>query len=245
MQDLPSGCKNAIDSDGMPIAGFAVRDDGVVLYWRQQWRKWIPLKVKVGANGFRNVGLGPRGTRETGVALLVLRAFVGLRPIGCEPLHYPDPDPGNNRLENLRWAPRGTSKLGRQLGPPPPMLRGSAKGISVLTEEQIPEIRRMYREGWPYKDIAVDLGVSEEAIRHVLIGRTWSHVIDPQGPLVMRHRGPDSESAPRSKLDWETVAEIRRLHADGKTYRQIAEQLGVNQCTVRDVCVYRTWKNPP
>ena len=72
MQGLPSGCKPAIGSDGKPIQGFAVRDDGVVFYWREQWTKWIPLKVKTGPSGFRKVALGPRGTRETGVALLVL-----------------------------------------------------------------------------------------------------------------------------------------------------------------------------
>ncbi len=247
MQDLPSGCKPAIGSDGKPISGFAVRDDGVVFYWREQWKRWIPLKVKIGPPGFRRVNLAPRRQyREIGVALLVPRAFVGPRPIGCEPLHYPDPDPGNNRLDNLRWAPRGTSKLGRQLGPTPPSPgRGESHHLAILTEDLVRDIRTMYREGFRYKEIAADLGASEEAVRHVLIGKTWTHVPDPEGPIVMRHKGPDSESANLSKLDWETVATIRRLHTEGKTYRQISEQLSVNQCTVRDVCVYRTWKNPP
>lgn len=34
---------------------------------------------------------------------LVLAAFVGPRPEGMEGCHSPDPNPANNRLENLRW----------------------------------------------------------------------------------------------------------------------------------------------
>ncbi len=34
---------------------------------------------------------------------LVLEAFVGPRPEGMECCHFPDRDPHNNRLENLRW----------------------------------------------------------------------------------------------------------------------------------------------
>jgi hypothetical protein len=116
---LPAGSKAITDFDdpGTVIPGFAVRDDGVVLYYRQQWRSWIPLRPKTGPGGFVKVRLVVRGmVREVGVALLVLRAFVGPRPIGCETLHYPDPDPANNCLDNLRWAPKRTSKLGRILG---------------------------------------------------------------------------------------------------------------------------------
>jgi predicted DNA-binding protein YlxM (UPF0122 family) len=234
------------DEPGINIPGFAVKDDGTVLYWREQWKKWIPLKPKIGPGGFVKVRIIHRGkVREIGVARLVLRAFVGLQPIGCEPLHYPDPDPANNHLDNLRWAPKGTSKLGRILGPtPPPMLRGSNKGVSVLTESQIPEIRRMYRDGWRYKEIAADIGVSEEAVRQVLIGKTWSHVPDPEGLIVMRRKGPDSDSAPKTKLDWETVETIRRQHADGLSYGEIALAHDISKCTVRDIIKGRTWKTP-
>ncbi len=241
--DLPANCKPAVNSDGSILPGFAVREDGTVLYHRPQWKRWVALKPKTGPSGFHRVALG---SREVGVALLVLRAFVGPRPIGCEPLHWPDPNPGNNHLANLRWAPRGTSKIGRTLGPsPPPVLYGSARPIAVLTEEDIPHIRRMYRTGWPYKDIADDFGVSEDCVRHVLIGKTWSHVIDPDGPVVMRHAGPDSEGSPRAKLDWETVAIIRRERTEGLSYRQIAARHDIDRCTVRDIAKRRTWKNPP
>lgn len=225
------------------IPGFAVKSDGVVFWWYMRGRRWVPLKPKTGPGGFRKVHMRIKGiVHEVGVALLVLRAFIGPRPIGCEPLHFPDPDPGNNRVENLRWAPRGASKLGRVLGPRLPVpKRGSAHHEAVLTEADIPEIRRMYREGFRYKEIAGDLGVAEETIRHVLIGETWRHVPDPDGPITMR-KGPDSDAAGNTKLDWATVRQIRAEHGAGKSYAMLAEEHGVSKCTVRDIIVGRTWK---
>lgn len=36
--------------------------------------------------------------------LMVLDAFVGPRPAGMEGRHFPDRDPGNNRIENLSYG---------------------------------------------------------------------------------------------------------------------------------------------
>lgn len=231
------------------IPGYAVRADGVVLQWVARRRKWVELKRKTGPGGFTKVRLVIRGReREIGVAHLVLRAFVGPRPMGCEPVHYPDSSPGNNRLENLRWAPRGTSKLGRMLAPTlPVVVRGSGHYHAVLIEEDIPGIRFLYRAGLGYKEIAEKLEVSEECIRHVLTGKTWAHIPDPLGPIVMRRKGPSSEECHLSILDWDQVAEIRAQRAAGKTYKEIAAAKGVSVCTVRDIDKERTWrpKNAP
>lgn len=42
---------------------------------------------------------------------LVLEAFVGPRPDGTEACHFPDREPSNNRLENLRWDTPGENQL--------------------------------------------------------------------------------------------------------------------------------------
>ena len=49
-----------------------------------------------------------RGVKnKTGhVHRLVLEAFIGPCPPGMECRHFPDRNPGNNRLENLRWGTR-------------------------------------------------------------------------------------------------------------------------------------------
>jgi hypothetical protein len=243
---LPAGARPIADPDDprAVIPGHAVRADGTVLRWIATRRRWIVLRPKVGPHGFVKVRVRVGGkVRELGVALLVLRAWVGPRPLGCEPLHYPDPDPGNNRLDNLRWAPRGTSKAGRTLGPSPPrVVRGDDHHTAVLAEADVPEIRRLYRAGVACPEIAERFGVAEETIRHVLIGRTWSHVPDPLGPIVMRRKGPAPGDAPLAKLDPAQAAEIRGHHAAGMSYREIARLYDVSYITVRDVVKGRTWK---
>ena len=83
---------------------------------------------------------------------------------------------------------------------------------------------------------------SEEAIRHVLIGKTWSHVPDPDGPLVMRRKGPASDACALTKLDWGSVAAIRKGHAAGRSYGTLAKEFGVSKCTIRDIVKGRTWR---
>lgn len=41
------------------------------------------------------------------LARAVLTAFVGPPPAGYVARHWPDPDPANNRVENLHWGPPG------------------------------------------------------------------------------------------------------------------------------------------
>lgn len=242
----PAGCRPVADFDdpGRAIPGYAVRDDGAVLYFDARRRRWVESRPKVAPNGFRKVRVrvGAR-VREIGVAQLVLRAFVGPRPIGCEPLHFPDPDPGNNALANLRWAPVGSSKVGRMLGPaPPPLRRGTERPNAVLTEEVVRDIRAQYRAGFRYKEIAAELAVNPETVRNVLTGRTWSHVPDPEGPIALRRPGPDPDAAVNTRLDWESVAAIRAGRAAGRTYADLAREHGVDRCTVRDILKGRTWR---
>jgi hypothetical protein len=243
---LPPDSRPVIDPNDPRslIPGHAVRDNGTVFYYSERWRKWVPLKTKTGPGGFVKVRLMVKGKeREIGVARLVLRAFVGPQPLGFEPLHFPNVDPADNRLCNLRWAPIGSSKVGRMLsGSPPPPPRGDNHHNARLTAADVPEIRRMYRDGFMYKEIAIEFDVSEETIRHVLIGETWSHVPDPDGPIVMRRHGPGSDSASNTKLDWGSVRAIRAGHAAGRSYRKLGAEFGVDRCTIRDIIKGRTWR---
>lgn len=243
--ELPSDSRPVVDPDDPRsiIPGHAVRTDGTVLHWDARLKKWVSLKLKAGTGGFVKVRLRDGSEREIGVARLVLRAFVGPQPLGQEPLHFPNPDTADNRLVNLRWAPIGSSKVGRMLsGSPPPPPRGETHHNARLTEADIPEVRRMYRDGFMYHEIALEFAVSPETIRHVLIGETWSHVVDPDGPIVMRRHGPDSDSASNTKLNRGSVRAIRAGHAAGRSYRELGAEFGVNYCTIRDIIKGRTWR---
>jgi len=248
---LPADSRPVVDYEdprAAPLPGFAVRADGTVLYLdgRRPRKVWRPLKVKTGPGGFTKVRINLGGrVREVGVAHLVLRAFVGPRPTGCEPLHFPDPDPANNRLENLRWAPRGTSKAGRTLGPTaPPATRGDDHPFAVLSEADVPRVRSLYRAGFGYKEIAEKHGVHPETVRKLLKGETWSHVPDPEGPLVMRRRGPDAEASNLARLDWGLAEEIRGHLAAGMRPKQVAAIYEISVSAVRDIQHGRTWRAP-
>ena len=100
-----------------------------------------------------------------------------------------------------------------RLGPLPPLVKGGSRHFhAVLVEDDIPEIRALYRAGVGYKEIAEKLDVSEECVRHVLIGKTWGHIPDPLGPVMMRRRGHPPRNGRLSILDWDQVAEIRAPH---------------------------------
>lgn len=54
--------------------------------------------------------------------------------------------------------------------------RGSRNPLSVLTEEDIPTIKRLREEGFSYRLIGDMYGSHRETVRLACIGRTWSHV---------------------------------------------------------------------
>ena len=76
-------------------------------------RGWGPRRIRervlmqqaLPRYGHRLVTLQRTGVIQTLlVHRLVLTAFVGPCPTGMQCCHFPDRDPANNRLENLRWG---------------------------------------------------------------------------------------------------------------------------------------------
>lgn len=71
------------------------------------------LKPVRGDQGRLQVGLsGPNGKSDRRIHLLVLEAFVGLRPAGVDGCHWDDVK-NNNRLENLRWDTKSANMRDR------------------------------------------------------------------------------------------------------------------------------------
>lgn len=54
--------------------------------------------------------------------------------------------------------------------------RGSARANSKLTEEDIPEIRRLLGEGLSFVKIAKRYGVASSLIGRIKYGKAWAHV---------------------------------------------------------------------
>jgi hypothetical protein len=105
---------------------------------------------------------------------LVLTAFVGPCPIGMEGCHR-DGDKANNRLSNLRWGtPKSNSEDRVRHGT---QVRGERSHFSVLTEDDVEEMRAWYLAGGVRQiDLAERYGVKPETVYLVLSGKTWAHL---------------------------------------------------------------------
>lgn len=219
--------------------------DGTVWKRRRQGPTWTQCKATM-LNGVVHVCLpNPRGgQRRYSVARLMCRTFDGPRPLGNEPLHYPDPDPWNNRAENVRWAPIGTNKLGKDPLPGRhPDQRGEKNPCARLTADLIPWVRAAYRAGSTALDIATELQVSDGAIREVLRGRTWAHIPDPHGPVALRAGVAQGPANCNAKLDELAVLEMRKRAKAGEPKRALAQAFRVSLPTVYQVVNGDTWKH--
>jgi hypothetical protein len=106
--------------------------------------------------GYQVLTLG-KARRQFRLHVLVLEAFVGLRPEGMQACHR-DNDKSNNRLSNLRWdTPSGNIADRRSYW-------GSENPRSKLTDEQRVEIRRRRRAGERTIDLAREFGVTSTRV---------------------------------------------------------------------------------
>lgn len=128
--------------------GYRVGDDGSV--WsrvrkRGQGRgkpplhffgEWQKLKPGTQHSGSLSVNLGRNKTRL--VARLVLEAFVGQCPPRMEACHFPDRDPSNCRLDNLRWGTSADNTADQRRHST--LIGGERHGMAKLTNAQVEEI---------------------------------------------------------------------------------------------------------
>ncbi len=107
----------------------------------------------------------------------VLEAFVGPCPEGMQACHFPDRDPTNNRLDNLRWdTPKANSLDSLKHGT---RARGDRQGSAKLDAEKVKDIRENYRHhtrDFGAKAFAAKYSVSLCTIQSVVSGRYWSHI---------------------------------------------------------------------
>lgn len=163
--------------------GYRVGDDGSVWCKRPvngktggvwKWRKLKPFPVTKA--GHLRIDLhiddGKRNCRY--VHRLVLEAFVGPCPEGMECCHFPDWNPGNNALSNLRWdTHKGNSGDMRSHGT---RLIGEKNPHARLNESTVKSIKEEYRNGIDRGNLGVKYGISRGHVNDILAGRKWSHV---------------------------------------------------------------------
>ena len=132
---------------------------------------------------------GGRG-KNVRVYRLVARAFLGPRPPGTE-INHINGRKVDSRLVNLEYIThaenvqhgydiglhrpmRGDASVAHRF--PHLMPRGSKHGMSRLTEDDIPAIRRRAAGGETQQSIAGSLHVDRATVGRVLRGKTWLHV---------------------------------------------------------------------
>ena len=119
-------------------------------------------------HGYQGVGLCKNGTRRSAlVHRLVLGAFVGRCPNGCEGSHL-DGNPGNNSIGNLRWETKAENEQ-RKIRHRSTK-HGELSPLAKLTNEDVLEMRRRRTAGEYYHDIAYAFGVARETARRAIVG---------------------------------------------------------------------------
>lgn len=105
---------------------------------------------------------------------LVLEAFIGPCPDGMEACHFPDRDPANNLLANLRWDTRQANTDDRTAHGTQP--RGERNGRAKLDVGKVREIRERIIAGESLRKIAAVYRVSQKTISDIKAGEIWKHV---------------------------------------------------------------------
>jgi len=138
--------------------------------------KWKVLKLHFSGRSPRlTVGLMKNRTRKSVlVHKAVLMAFVSPCPNGMECCRN-NGNPLDNRIENLRWdTPRANNRDVAKRG----KRKGENSGTSKLTNKQVLEIRKKYKEDetTTYSGLAREYKVSTSTLRAIITRHTWRHI---------------------------------------------------------------------
>ena len=161
--------------------GYHAGADGSIWSCRRKkgniWRR-RRLNAGHGNTPYQYVALSLGGKRvEVCVHVLVLLAFHGPCPPGCEALHTPDPDPTNNRSTNLRWGTH-TENMQEAVAAGRIGVHGDRHGMAKLRCSQLGTIKRLHRIGFTMKQIGYRFGVSAGTICMAINGKTWAHATE-------------------------------------------------------------------
>lgn len=137
------------------------------------------LKITTNKQGYPVVRLyyGDGKFQDRKVHRLVLEYFVGLCPPGLVCRHLNDIK-DDYRIENLKWGTasenqqdsirNGTQYTGEH--------EGTKTHNAILIDENIPEIRKLIKDGVILKVIAKKFNVARQTITDIKFNRTWSHI---------------------------------------------------------------------
>ena len=123
--------------------------------------------------------------------------------------------------------------------------RGEKHSRSMLTEDQVLEIRNLYASGeWTLRDLGKKYGVVYITIRSIVKGRSWKHVGGVLSDVDERSKGRGGGLKHRNaKLTEDKVRSIRKKYQDGKSNGDLAKEYDVSSGTITCIVKGKTWKH--
>lgn len=123
-------------------------------------------------------------TYLTLVHRLVALAFLGDPPPGRPEVNHKNGDKSDCAADNLEWCSRAQNQqhaydngFAHSIGSPGPRpnRRGELNPVHKLTAQSVLEIRHRYAAGFvSMRDLGREYGVCHEAIRKIILRRTWT-----------------------------------------------------------------------
>lgn len=116
--------------------------------------------------------------------------------------------------------------------------------MALLTAAQVVAVREAYASGrGSQSDLAHRYGVTREAIRAVVTGRTWAHVggpLTPDGRVIRTSTCGDAHHS--SRLTTDIVRAIRREYgAGGVSLQALGDRYGVSAVAIGMAVRRKTW----
>lgn len=177
------------------------------------------------------------GKKAYEVHRLMMETFFG--PANGLWTNHKDGNKHNNNLENLEYVTPKENEWHKRfiLGKNniPPARPGSKNGWAKLNEDQVTQIRELYKTGkYTYKEIANKFNVKPACIAPIVQGKGWKH-IDPDyvKPIII----------PNRKIKVEQVRIVKRLQREGKSPKEISDYLNLPYHMVYFITIGKTWRN--
>jgi hypothetical protein len=189
--------------------------------------------------GYHHVNLKYKNkTRSTTIHRLVLEAFVGPCPPGCEARHL-NGNPGDNRLENLAWGTKKQNAADRKA-------HGRHITSCKLTPTKVVETRKLMAEGVSHKQIAKLYHISAAICAMIRYNKIWTDV--PWDPEVWtkvsaQPYGSTGERNSNHRFTNDDIREIRRMCIAGIKRSVIAERFGTTEDYVYWIASGRRWQH--
>ena len=139
------------------------------------------LKPIVTDSGYVNVALidETNGRITKRLHRIVAQRFVP-NPENKPEINHIDGDKQNNAATNLEWVTRKENQNhALETGLQIPLV-GSEKPTAKLTENDVVDIRKEYREGCIQMELAEKYGVARQTISSIVNFKAWKHVLDTE-----------------------------------------------------------------